>query len=303
MKETGTLKNLDMMMLPPTAHTLLLGNDFLLADNFGLPLDPVALDQFVSSRHPFKINFTLLLFCRQGHMRVRWNLKKIRLGSDDVLVILPNTIGECLHFSPDCQVAIIAFPGNRYAETVDSAYVVAFRKYLARQPLFHVSPEEFQELLDIYRAMWRKMHRPDFRFTREVLGGYMQVLIANGCQWMSRRLENTAAASVPTRQQMQFDRFLELLQLHHRHHHDIAFYAGQMCLTPKYLSAIVHRVSGRHAGDWIRDIVILEAKALLKTRRHTVQQISDLLNFPNPSFFGKYFKSAVGLTPRRYMLS
>lgn len=65
----------------------------------------------------------------------------------------------------------------------------------------------------------------------------------------------------------------------------------------------MYQVSGRYAGDWINDYVILEAKALLKSKKYTVQQVCDMLNFSNPSFFGKFFKAAVECSPRKYMLA
>lgn len=76
--------------------------------------------------------------------------------------------------------------------------------------------------------------------------------------------------------------------------------AGKLCISPKYLSHVVRSVSGRHPGDWIRDYVVLEAKALLKSGKYTVQQVSDSLNFPNQSFFGTYFKKATGVSPMAY---
>lgn len=39
---------------------------------------------------------------------------------------------------------------------------------------------------------------------------------------------------------------------------------------------------------------------MLKSNKYTVQQVSDLLNFANASFFGKYFKAVVGCSPRKY---
>ncbi|MDR1543003.1 MAG: helix-turn-helix domain-containing protein [Prevotellaceae bacterium] len=45
---------------------------------------------------------------------------------------------------------------------------------------------------------------------------------------------------------------------------------------------------------------MLEAKALLKSTNMTIQQISDYLNFPSQSFFGKYFKRVEGISPREY---
>ena len=66
------------------------------------------------------------------------------------------------------------------------------------------------------------------------------------------------------------------------------------------MSQLVLKTSGRYASHWIRDFVILEAKALLKSGKYTVQQVADKLNFSNASFFGKYFKAATGMTPRKY---
>lgn len=80
----------------------------------------------------------------------------------------------------------------------------------------------------------------------------------------------------------------------------VSYYADRLCVTPKYLSQVIHKVSGRFAGDWITDFVILEAKALLKSRKYTIQQVSDKLNFANQSFFGKYFKENVGCSPSKY---
>ena len=80
----------------------------------------------------------------------------------------------------------------------------------------------------------------------------------------------------------------------------VIFYADQLFLTPKHLSRVIKEVSGRSAGEWIDEQVILEAKARLKTSSLTVQEISDQLGFPNQSFFGKYFKRHVGMSPSDY---
>jgi transcriptional regulator GlxA family with amidase domain len=46
--------------------------------------------------------------------------------------------------------------------------------------------------------------------------------------------------------------------------------------------------------------VIAEAKALLMNTSMSVQQISLELHFPNQSFFGKYFKSHMGISPGEF---
>lgn len=80
----------------------------------------------------------------------------------------------------------------------------------------------------------------------------------------------------------------------------IKFYADKLCLDPKYASQLIKQASGRMAGDWIQDRVILEAKLLLLDGNHNVQQVADALNFTSQSFFGKYFKNATGMSPKAY---
>ena len=302
MKNTSIFKPLDMAMLPIMEHTLIFENEFMLADNFGLPPEVQTASEFVATSYPFKVNFTLILLCTNGYMRVQANLKELLLQANSALVILPNTIGLCLEVSENCQLALIAYSGSKYEKEINTAASLSVLKYLSKQPILHLSPEELAETLAIYNAMRRKVEQTDYKFTREALNGYMQVLFCNGRQWMSRYTRQQEAGRVQSRQQMVFERFLWLVQKHYREERGITFYAGKLCLTPKYLSTVVRQCGGRHAGEWIRDYVILEAKALLRSRQYTAQQVSDLLNFPNASFFGKYFKAATGCSPRQYML-
>lgn len=97
-----------------------------------------------------------------------------------------------------------------------------------------------------------------------------------------------------------FDQFLRDVKDHCDRERTVAFYASRLYISPKYLSKVVMDVSGRHPTDWIRDHVLLNAKSLLRAGDYSVQQVSDMLSFPNPSFFGKYFREHVGMTPREY---
>lgn len=301
MKENSTLNHLDLMALPVTDRTLSIENEFMLTDNFNMPTDAEAVSRFIAPAYPSKITFTMTLFCKRGTMRTRLNLTEYELKEHDVLIVLANSIGECLEMSSDCQIAIIAIHSiEKYMDELVPSFAIRFRKHLAKQALIHLSPDEFQESLTLYQLMRNKMQQPDFRFIREALKGYTQILCCNGYQWLINHDKETDGKS-KNRQQALFNRFMLLVQEHYHKERTITFYADKMCLTPKYLSLAIHQASGRYAGEWIKDYVILEAKALLKSRRYTVQEVSNLLNFPNASFFGKYFKAAVGCPPRKYM--
>jgi AraC-like DNA-binding protein len=97
-----------------------------------------------------------------------------------------------------------------------------------------------------------------------------------------------------------FDSFYHLILQHYRDSREVSFYADKLCLTPKHLSAVIKKTTGKSAREWINDYVLLEAKSLLQASNMTIQQISDELNFANQSFFGKYFKRAAGVSPKEY---
>ena len=80
----------------------------------------------------------------------------------------------------------------------------------------------------------------------------------------------------------------------------MGYYARQLCITPKYLTTLIKRISGKSVSEWIDSYVILEARTLLKYSNMSVQEIAYYLNFPNQSFFGSYFKRNTGMSPSQY---
>ena len=80
----------------------------------------------------------------------------------------------------------------------------------------------------------------------------------------------------------------------------MGFYARQLCITPKYLTTLIKRISGLSVSEWIDNYVILVAKTLLKYSTMSIQEIAYYLNFPNQSFFGSYFKRNTGMSPSQY---
>ena len=94
--------------------------------------------------------------------------------------------------------------------------------------------------------------------------------------------------------------FIRLVQRHCKEHRDLGFYAEELCITPKYLSRIVPRVTGKKALGIIRENVISEARLLLGERDLDIQQISALLGFPSASYFSRYFHEATGMSPSKY---
>lgn len=306
MKEHEQNNALELTMLPLDEQARVFNDEFLLADNFGM--DDKSLDlssddslaPLLASPYPFKMRFTIILFCLEGTMRLRYNLSECLLQKDNLLLVLSGSIGQCLEVSPDFKVAIIAFSEKNFVPEPHANWATFTRENLSYQLPLEASPGEMEEFLWLYRMLRRKIEQPDFRYKRETIVSGMQLVIYNICQLMLPYISRSEQSRAGNRKKQIYEDFMQLLAEHYASERSIGFYAGKLCLSPKYLSQVVYSVSGRHAADWIRDYVILEAKALLKSGRYNIQQVSDLLNFPNQSFFGVYFKKEVGCSPRAY---
>ena len=97
-----------------------------------------------------------------------------------------------------------------------------------------------------------------------------------------------------------FINFIRLLPHHFAEHHDIAFYAQQLNITPVYLSRIVRQVTGRTVIDYVNQFLVMEASFLLRTSQLSIMQIAEQLHFADQASFSKFFSRMKGRSPRAY---
>lgn len=167
---------------------------------------------------------------------------------------------------------------------------------------FTFAEKEAGEFVRIYRSAKATLQESDHPFTIPMLQSYVQILYYRMLPIVIKEEESQTKYS-RTRQEEIFQRFIGEVEKHYRRERSVKFYADSLCISPKYLSTVVYKVSRQLAGQWIDAYVILEAKTLLKSGKLTIQQISEQLNFSNQSFFGKFFKRCAGMSPKDYMNS
>lgn len=292
--------DLDLIRLSAENVTVDLDKNFILIDNFDESSEQENT-QWDFADYPVKLSFTVAVFCLTGRMRFRINLQDIELQANDLLVVSEGTIGEYRGMSDDTRIAVIAFASEYFQTALQLDATMSLQRRLYASPLYHLTPEAMKESMAIYRLMKAKIAETDNPFRKGAVLGYTQVLTYNAYKYLLA-LESNEGKPVEksSRRQEIYTQFIEEVRKGYMQERSISYYADRLCVTSKYLSQVVYKVSGRFAGDWITDFVILEAKALLKSRKYTVQQIADKLNFANQSFFGKYFKDKVGCSPSEY---
>ena len=96
------------------------------------------------------------------------------------------------------------------------------------------------------------------------------------------------------------EKFMQMLEQSDGRDRKVDDFASELNITPKYLSTILKETMNRRPSDMIHFFTMKAIEHRLRYTDMTMQEIANDLNFPNASFFGKYFKKYSGMTPLEY---
>lgn len=245
----------------------------------------------ITFRQPMRLAEWRLLHILAGRASYRINLVDHLLQGNEVLVLPSDTIVEVLSLSKDFAaeaLTAIDLPGID-GDSTD-----------------RLLPKEVQHLLldttdsKRFGAYFDLLHK---QMTRSTVSESSISLVFLAMVADAASLNKTMCAG-NTRQQSRGEkimaRFIHLLQQFGATHRNIPFYAEQLHVTPNHLSDVVRQHSGLSVMDWIHRTTTTEAKLLLKHSDMMICEISERLNFPEPTAFNRYFKKQTGVTPLAY---
>ena len=240
---------------------------------------------------PMRLAEWRLLHILAGTASYRINLVDHLLQGNEVLVLPSDTIVEVLSLSKDFAaeaLTVIDFPG------VDSNGTGRLLpKEMLHLLLDTTDSKRFGTYFDL---LYEQMTRAKVCDTAVSL--LFLAMVADAAS-----LKRTMCAG-NTRQQSRGEkilaRFIHLLQQYRTTQRNIPFYAEQLHITPNHLSDVVRQQSGLSVMDWIHRTTTTEAKLLLKHTDLMIYEISQRLNFPEPTAFNRYFKKQTGVTPLAY---
>ena len=284
------IKNVDIATIRRFPAMDFIGNDFAIFDNIGdIPL----------FGYPTRLNASCLTLCLKGHCRIRINLKEHELTEGVLVVTLPEQILQQVERSDDFTGVFIVVSGQFIDDvlpTVQQLFPLFFM--IKEQPCVRLRPEEMEAVQEYYSFLQKKVKLKDNPFRKEITQGLLMAL----CYEIYDIYQGHAVKerTPKSRKEDLFERFIRYVYEFYKEERSVSFYADKMFLTPKHLSTMVKEVSGKTAGEWIDSLVILEAKAMLKSSEQSIQEIADELHFANQSFFGKYFKHHTGFSPKEY---
>lgn len=258
-------------------------------------------------RFPTRINAFSNVFCSKGSIVVTSNLRHCVIGPQTMFMCPPGTIVQ-VESEKGAEVYFILCEED-FINRINIDLKQLMRLFLTVReiPTLKMNDAEWLEItnsIEVVFAEGRK-HRTD-TLSVEIMHSLFRTLCYRICRTIDDRIEKqqmNPACDTRNRSTVYFNTFLEELSKHYMQERSVGFYAEQLHLTPKYLTTLLRVTTGRTASEWIDEYVILEAKNLLKYSAMNIQEIAYYLNFPNQSFFGRYFKQHTGMSPSAYRSS
>ena len=247
-----------------------------------------------------------IFYCQRGSVEVSLEGCHYHIKPGDVYIYMASTLVHLLHKSEDAEGIMVEVDFYYILPIVNKVINVESQLFMRKNPCVSLSDEQCAHFEYLLNNLWDRINAEDCQKENVQYQHLKLELIKSMGQTICYEILNMYFTNQPLQPLQQgkkdvvFQNFMLSLFRFYRKERDVSFYARMQHITPRYFSAIIKEKTGDSALQWIVRMVITEAKQLLEESDLRIKEIADQLNFPTQSFFGKYFKQYVGVSPKEY---
>jgi AraC family transcriptional activator of pobA len=247
---------------------------------------------------PYRAESYAIAYIKEGGVRLNVDLSVWDVQAPSIITLAPSDIRYFTKSSDHLKMDVIFFKEAFLMERYADLFFLFKYDFFGNNDL-HVLP-----LRDSYFTKIDKIYDL-IQLTQEAGNHHKDELVRNYIFALVYEIDgyyrqNAPDMSLPKKGFPLFAKFRQLLRRHYMEERKLDFYADRLNLMPKSLSAAIKKQTGKSAGKWIDDAVVLEAKVLLQNKTLTVSQIAGMLNFSDQSVFGKFFRANADMSPAEY---
>ncbi|GAA4338878.1 helix-turn-helix transcriptional regulator [Mucilaginibacter gynuensis] len=255
------------------------------------------LDQHKNLHFPHKHNFYHLVLFTEGKGSHAIDFKRFEIQTGQIYFMIPGQVhswdfedamdGYIINFSP-------AF-FNSYLLRADYPETLPFFSGNIDDAVINLTEAELAAVRAIMEAIVKENDKPD-----NLSLDMVRVLMVQLFTQLTRLHTGTAKATAPSYNQTLLKNFQRLIEQNFSKLKLPKDYAELLYITPNHLNALCNDILGMSAGEVIRNRVVLEAKRLLINQNLTIADIAGQLNFTDNSYFTRFFRKQVSLTPDEF---
>ena len=239
------------------------------------------------------------LLCTAGEGSFVFNEKCYHIGRNDLVVIpMPDRMKN-LAGHPDLQVEWFAADYKFLQNLLPSNnYSIGGSISLNHDPVISLTDEQAAILLTDFHRLRDRMDDRHLLFYRELMGSLCLTMMYDIFEPHAQR---DASDSHTDRTAYIVKQLMEMLSTGIScTERDVRYYAKRLHVSSKYLSATVKRVTGHSVSSYIDRHTVPILKNYLEDERLSLTQIAERMNFTTLSYFSRYCKKHLGMSPSEY---
>lgn len=256
-----------------------------------------------------RLNLFMIVVCLEGEIKLCINRKEYQIQSEEVLICLPTMLISSVVFSPQYKVGLIGF-SNAFVQQAVRQKNTAWKTlyYCYNNPILGKLTEE--KTVDSYKfslyyqLVLDKINNSLCCYQQVILRTLFSAIFYEMLDSIKKYADELGKTENEISNYRRiFSMFMEELAMDGGLHRSVSYFANRMCYTAKYISTAIKDVSGRTPLEWINDYVIEQIRHELEHSNKSIKEIAIMFDFPNQSFFSKYVRVHLGISPASYRSS
>lgn len=247
----------------------------------------------------FKINFIAYVMVLEGHLSLDLNSVNYKLEKNDSILIDRKVVIDNVRHSEDFRCMICAMSTNLGFAFINKSILQSILHLLAN-PVIKIDQNEMDLMVKYYELLCFKMDHPEMNFGRETVRDIIRCFAYDMLSNLNKHMDNGGEADMLRQSDRIYRRFLLLIAENSGVNRSVQSYADELCVSPKYLTSVCRKHSEFTASELIAKSVVGRIKQLLLYSDMSIKEVANELGFENLSFFGKYVKKHLRLSPNKY---
>lgn len=248
----------------------------------------------------FPVHAFTFILCEKGKLHMNYDNVSYSINENDLFICLPD---NSIHLSSETASHIRMLSVNQkflQKHYLLQRILIPYMLQIKQMPLFHIPEMEFNQIRHMMLCIdWHLAKCTSSECIREAAIASVQMTLYNILQHIKSGNDKCIMSSCKREDEL-YLRFMTEVLLHYKKERRLDFYASKLCVSPKYLGTVLKNKTGKKAMELINSILIEDIKYQLRYTNDPIKAICDNFNFPNPSFFGKFFRMKVGQSPMGY---
>lgn len=238
------------------------------------------------------------IYCQRGSVKFVFNGQLYHCKKGEFIFWLAGLEVSALSFSDNFTATVLFVDRDLLTENFPSLNgSIDAILHSKENPILHPEKEDKEKILKNFQLLYDKSQETNHRFYKEVLNLQMQLFILE--MWhiftdeLDRRKRSLQSGTL-------YERFTQLVQEHCMKQREVGFYSNKLNITPKYLNYICKINTRITASEWIQRYAKERIILLLQNKNLNISEIADEMEFSSRSFFTRYVKKLLGVSPKEY---